>query len=48
MNIYIGIGFVVLCLDVLVGIVSIFAYKLFFNKEKIELVPKDEAQSKNH
>ena len=36
---YIGIGFIILCLSILVGIVGIFGYQLFINKEKIDVSP---------
>ena len=36
---YIGIGFIILCLSILVGIVGIFGYHLFINKEKIDVSP---------
>ena len=36
---YIGIGFVILCLAVLAGIVGILGYQLSINKEKIDISP---------
>ncbi len=36
---YIGLGFVFLCLSVLVGIIGIVGYHLFINKEKIDISP---------
>lgn len=36
---YIGLGFVFLCLAVLVGIVGIIGYHIFINKEKIDISP---------
>ncbi len=48
MNIYVGIGFIFLCLAVLVGVVGIFGYKLFCDREKVEVAPKDNTQPKNN
>ena len=39
MEIYIGIGFVILCLSVLVGIIGIFKYQFSLNKEKVDISP---------
>ena len=39
METYIGIGFIFLCLAVLVGIISIVRYQLFINKEKVDISP---------
>lgn len=36
---YIGIGFIILCLAVLAGIVGILGYQLSINKEKIDISP---------
>lgn len=36
---YIGIGFVFLCLAVLVGIVGVLGYQLSLSKEKIDASP---------
>lgn len=36
---YIGLGFVFLCLSVLVGIIGIIGYHIFINKEKIDISP---------
>jgi hypothetical protein len=48
MEMYIGIGFVLLCLAVLAGIIGILRYQLSANKEKIEISPATEInQSKN-
>lgn len=48
MNQYLGIGFVILCICVLVGMVGIFGYQLFINKEKVEISPAtNNNQSKN-
>lgn len=45
---YLGIGFVILCLAVLVGIVGILGYKLYIDKEKIDISPATTInQSKN-
>lgn len=48
MDIYLGIGFVVLCLAVLVGIVGIVRYKLYIDKEKIEISPVTEINQSNN
>ena len=39
MEIYIGIGFVILCLAVLVGIIGIFKYQFSLSKEKVDISP---------
>ncbi len=45
---YLGIGFVVLCVAVLVGIAGILGYQVSLHKEKIEISPATEInQSKN-
>ncbi len=44
---YIGIGFVVLCLAVLAGIVGVLGYQLSINKEKIEISPATEINQSN-
>lgn len=36
---YIGIGFVILCLAVLAGIVGILGYQLHLSKEKVDISP---------
>lgn len=36
---YIGIGFVILCLAVLVGIVGLIGYKFYIGKEKVNISP---------
>ena len=36
---YIGIGFVILCLAVLAGIVGILGYQLHLDKEKVDISP---------
>ena len=36
---YIGIGFVILCLAVLAGIVGILRYQFSIDKEKIDISP---------
>lgn len=36
---YIGIGFVILCLAVLAGIVGILGYHFYADKEKIDISP---------
>ena len=45
---YLGIGFVVLCVAVLVGITGILGYQVSIHKEKVEISPAtDINQSKN-
>lgn len=39
MQTYIGIGFVILCLAVLAGIVGILGYQLHLDKEKVDISP---------
>ena len=34
---YIGIGFIILCLAVLVGIIGIVTYQLYIDKEKVDI-----------
>ena len=36
---YIGLGFIFLCLSVLVGIIGIIGYHISINKEKIDISP---------
>lgn len=36
---YIGIGFVILCLSVLAGIVGILGYQFHLDKEKVDISP---------
>lgn len=36
---YIGIGFVILCLAVLAGIVGILKYQFHLDKEKVDISP---------
>lgn len=36
---FIGVGFVILCLTVLAGIVGIFGFQLHINKEKVDISP---------
>lgn len=36
---YIGLGFVILCLAVLAGIVGILGYRFYADKEKIDISP---------
>lgn len=36
---YIGVGFVILCLAVLAGIVGILRYQLHVDKEKVDISP---------
>lgn len=45
---YLGVGFVILCLAVLVGIVGVLGYQLYIDKEKVEISPAANInQSKN-
>ena len=45
---YLGIGFIILCLSVLVGIVGILRYQLYIDKEKVDISPAANInQSKN-
>ena len=46
MEIYIGIGFVILCLAVLVGIIGIFKYQFSLNKEKVDISPTTNTDDK--
>ena len=39
MDKYIGIGFVILCLSVLAGIVGILGYHFHLDKEKVDISP---------
>lgn len=36
---YIGVGFVILCLAVLAGIIGILRYQLHIDKEKVDISP---------
>lgn len=36
---YIGIGFVILCLSVLAGVVGILGYQMHISKEKVDISP---------
>jgi len=36
---YLGIGFIILCLAVLVGIIGIFRYRFYIDKEKADIKP---------
>lgn len=36
---YIGIGFVILCLSILAGIVGILGYRFYLDKEKVDISP---------
>lgn len=40
MEIYIGIGFVILCLAVLVGIIGILKYQFKVDKDKVDISPQ--------
>lgn len=39
MDKYIGIGFVILCLSVLAGVVGILGYQFHADKEKVDISP---------
>ena len=36
---YLGIGFIILCIAVLAGIVGILGYHLYIDKEKVDISP---------
>ena len=36
---YLGIGFVILCLAILVGIIGIVRYQFYIDKEKVNISP---------
>ena len=36
---YIGIGFIILCLTLLVSVIGILGYRLYINKEMIDISP---------
>ena len=38
---YIGIGFVILCLGVLAGIIGILGYQFHIDKEKVDISPAE-------
>ena len=44
---YLGIGFIILCLAVLVGIVGILGYQLYIDKEKVEISPATNINQSN-
>ena len=46
MEIYIGIGFVILCLAVLVGIIGIFKYQFILSEEKVDISPTSNLDDK--
>lgn len=39
MDKYIGIGFVILCLAVLAGVVGVLGYQFHLSKEKVDISP---------
>ena len=39
MEIYIGLGFVILCIAVLVGVIGIFKYQFSLSKDKVDISP---------
>ncbi len=47
-NKYISIGFMFLCLSILIGIVGIFGYQFFLNKEKVEISPVTNINQSNN
>ena len=47
-NKYISIGFMFLCLAILVGTIGIFGYQLFINKEKVEVSPVTNLNQSNN
>ncbi len=38
---YIGIGFVILCLAVLAGVIGILGYQFHIDKEKVDISPAE-------
>lgn len=36
---YIGIGFVILCLAVLAGVIGVLGYQMHISKEKVDISP---------
>ena len=45
---YLGIGFIILCVAVLVGIAGILGYHVSLHKEKIEITPADNSNQSNN
>ncbi len=48
MDKYIGIGFIILCLSVLVGILGIFRYQFTINNEKTDISPATNISQSNN
>ena len=44
---YLGIGFIILCVALLVGITGIVGYQISIHKEKIEITPADNFNQSN-
>ena len=38
---YIGIGFVILCLAVLAGVIGVLGYQFYLDKEKVDISPAE-------
>lgn len=38
---YIGIGFVILCLAVLAGVIGVLGYQIHLDKEKVDISPAE-------
>jgi len=38
---YIGVGFVILCLAVLAGVIGCFGYQFYAGKEKVDISPAE-------
>ena len=45
---YISIGFMFLCLSILVGIIGIFGYQFSINKEKVDVSPVTNVNQSNN
>ena len=48
MEAYIGIGFVILCLSVLAGVIGILGYQFHLNKEKVDISPAKANINQSH
>ena len=48
MEIYIGIGFAILCLAVLVGIIGILKYQFKLDKDKVDISPTTNIDQPNN
>ncbi len=45
---FIGIGFVILCVAILVGITGVLRYQVSIHKEKVEISPVTEINQSNN